>query len=198
MSKKKLISKHTTGGGGVPRISVTPITFREDTKLIPESVRNWFKKTAKSINTFANKEYKIPTNINIVNNVAMNYWTAGQRYGDTYEEHFNKVNEQLQEAGIGIKDTTIKPKQVASAISLVSAGLSKASPLLGFGLSAPDIVFDWAASIDEPSVINHVSTGLNHGETLTKVLTPSFKYDDYVVKFLRTAGNASDAAGIVD
>jgi len=47
-------------------------------------------------------------------------------------------------------------------------------------LAVPDIIFDTAASIDEPSTSNNIHTIADFPETVAK-FTPS-KIDDYVAK----------------
>ena len=211
MSKKKLIRKSQFSdtvtepkkeitfkyGKGAP-ISVSPIMFDNDVKLIPQSIRNFFKNLAKPINKFANKEFQIPVNINLVNNTALQTWTAGQRLGNTYEEHYNKTNELLNNYGMGIHDVSIKPSQVASGMSLAGSAVAPYHPIVGCIMAAPDIVFDVAAAIDEPTPKNVDFAAANFGEPIAEILTPTFKWDDLIIKGVNFIGNGTDAVGLIE
>ena len=93
-----------------------------------------------------------------------------------------------------------KPVTNAQAASAVSALAAPAGfiphpfpKIFSAIASTPDVIYDWAASIDEPSLRNHISTGLNHAEDAAKIVTPGFKYDDYLFKGLRILSNTDDA-----
>jgi hypothetical protein len=58
-------------------------------------------------------------------------------------------------------------------------------------MSVPDIIYDWAASIDEPNAINHAHTATDHLDLVTKVIPG--KYDDIVGHGVKIIGNADDA-----
>lgn len=87
--------------------------------------------------------------------------------------------------------------QVASAVSALASPAGfiphPVPKIFSAIASTPDIIYDWAASIDEPSLHNHISTGLDHAEDVAKIVTPGFKYDDYLFKGLRILSNADDA-----
>ena len=65
-------------------------------------------------------------------------------------------------------------------------------------MSVPDIIYDWASLIDEPKPSNAAHAATNHLEDVAKVVTPSWKYDDYVAKGLGILGNVDDASSAVD
>jgi hypothetical protein len=63
-------------------------------------------------------------------------------------------------------------------------------PIIGSIMRAPDVVYDWAAVIDEPNIENTIHVGTDHLEQLTKI-TPT-KYDDFVAKGAKIIGNLDD------
>ena len=84
--------------------------------------------------------------------------------------------------------------QKAAELALRGQGLNLAGPwgvVAARVLSIPDQVYDWAASIAEPTDIrNHYHTAANYLDKLSK-LTPT-KYDDYVAKAGELIGNIDD------
>ena len=56
----------------------------------------------------------------------------------------------------------------------------------------PDLVYDWAAYVDQPNDVNNtMHLASNYGENLAKI-TPG-KLDDYVAKAGKFIGNVDDA-----
>lgn len=86
----------------------------------------------------------------------------------------------------------INNSQMASAGSLTGTVAST----LGFKqanlLGVPDLIFDWAASIDEPENLrNHAHTATNYAEQIAKIVPG--KWDDYVAKTGNFVSNMDDA-----
>lgn len=85
--------------------------------------------------------------------------------------------------------------QMAAGWSLMGSGISAVGfPIIGSIMSAPDVVYDWAAAIDEPNIENTIHVGTDHLEQLTKI-TPT-KYDDFVAKGTKIIGNLDDISSL--
>ena len=85
-------------------------------------------------------------------------------------------------------------------MSLAGQPMSLAGPIGVLGttiMGVPDLIYDWAASIDEPENLrNHAHTATNYAEHLAKIVPG--KWDDYVAKagnFISNADDAFSAAG---
>ena len=124
--------------------------------------------------------------------------TTGTSYayaiGDEKRRHPELTEQQIHEiVNSRIKQNRKKlglPTDNNTTPSQAAAGLALGSLYYPW-LAVPDIVFDIAASIDEPSTSNNIHTVADFPETVAK-FTPS-KIDDYVAKGVQTLGNIDDA-----
>ena len=82
--------------------------------------------------------------------------------------------------------------------SLLMSIEGESSKVIGGLMSIPDIIYDWAALIDEPKPSNAAHAATNHLEDVAKVATPGWKYDDYIAKGLGILGNVDDASSAAD
>ena len=149
---------------------------------------NYFKKPIKwlahQINDYGNSKHP--------------FITTGTSYayaiGDEKRRHPELTEQQIHEiVNSRIKQNRKKlglPTDNNTTPSQAAAGLALGSIYYPW-LAVPDIVFDVAASIDEPSTSNNIHTIADFPETVAK-FTPS-KIDDYVAKGIQTLGNIDDA-----
>lgn len=102
----------------------------------------------------------------------------------TYQQAAEKVQKQYNQTrkNIGLPAETT-PSQSAAALAVIGGAFSP-------WFAVPDIVFDAAASIDEPSVSNILHTSADFPETVAKI-TPT-KVDDYVARGVQMLGNVDD------
>lgn len=134
--------------------------------------------------------------INNYGNSKQPFITTGTSYAyalaDEKKKHPKLTEQQIQ----GIVNLRIKQNRKKLGLptnntpSQAAAGLALGSfyyPLLAI----PDIIFDTAASIDEPSTSNNLHTIADFSEIVAKI-TPS-KIDDYIAKGVQTLGNIDDA-----
>ena len=148
---------------------------------------NYFKKPIKwlahQINNYGNTKQSIyPTGTAFV------YALSDERKKHpelTYQQVVEKVRKQYNQTrkNIGLPTETT-PSQSAAGLAITGGTFSP-------WFAIPDIVFDVAASIDEPSTSNNIHTIADFPETIAK-FTPS-KIDDYVAKGVQTLGNIDDA-----
>ena len=149
---------------------------------------NYFKKPIKwlahQINNYGNSKHP--------------FITTGTSYayaiGDEKRRHPELTEQQIREiVNSRIKQNRKKlglPTDNNTTPSQAAAGLALGSVYYPW-LAVPDIIFDTAASIDEPSTSNNIHTIADFPETVAK-FTPS-KIDDYVAKGVQTLGNIDDA-----
>ena len=147
---------------------------------------NYFKKPIKwlahQINDYGNtKQSSYPTGTAFV------YAISDERKKHpelTYQQAAKKVQKQYNQnrKNIGLPTETT-PSQSA-------AGLAVTGGVLSPWFAVPDIIFDAAASIDEPSTSNNLHTIADFPETVAK-FTPS-KIDDYVARGVQMLGNVDD------
>ena len=149
---------------------------------------NYFKKPIKwlahQINNYGNSKHP--------------FITTGTSYayaiGDEKRRHPELTEQQIHEiVNSRIKQNRKKlglPTDNNTTPSQAAAGLALGSLYYPW-LAVPDIIFDTAASIDEPSTSNNIHTIADFPETVAK-FTPS-KIDDYVAKGVQTLGNIDDA-----
>ena len=123
-------------------------------------------------------------------------WMHGDRLSDNYKDHARLVKDQVRKEWYEDPINNRTNAQKAATLSLLGQSFNFAGP---WGITAariasiPDQVYDWAASIAEPTnVRNHVHTAANYLDELAKI-TPT-KYDDYVAKAGELIGNADDIA----
>ena len=147
---------------------------------------NYFKKPIKwlahQINDYGNSKHP--------------FITTGTSYayaiGDEKRKHPELTEQQIKEnVDLRIKQNRKKlGLPTENTPSQAAAGLALGSIYYPW-LAIPDIIFDTAASIDEPSTSNNLHTIADFPETVAK-FTPS-KIDDYVAKGVQTLGNIDDA-----
>lgn len=127
---------------------------------------------------------------------SLGLWNRGHRLADNYKDHSILVKEQMKQAYESDPRHNRTNAQKAAELALRGQGLNLAGPwgvVAARVLSIPDQVYDWAASIAEPTnVRNHAHTAANYLDKLAKI-TPT-KYDDYVAKIGELIGNADDVA----
>lgn len=198
---KKLIPKHQLAG------PINLANRRPHSRTDGDVFTNFFKwlnkqpiikDIAHTINEFGNREApKVLTSGQryAIQDKAFLAWNNNDRREKTHSEHMkNYIKQETEKLKKSIPSKT--NSQVAAGTALVGTGASifggPYGKIAGTIMSIPDIVYDWAASIDEPEKLsNHAHTASNHLDKLTKI-TPT-KYDDYVAKFGEIIGNTDDA-----
>lgn len=129
-----------------------------------------------------------------VQDIAAHKWYREKdRRGATYNEHYNAIGEGLYRK---YKERTKKSNsQRAAGAALAGTGLGFLGPMgkaAGSVMGIPDLLYDWAASIDEPENLrNHAHTATNYAEQLAKIIPG--KLDDYVAKAGNLVSNMDDA-----
>ena len=149
---------------------------------------NYFKKPIKwlahQINNYGNSKHPF---ITTGTSYAYAIGDEKRRHPELTEQQIHEiVNSRIKQnrKKLGLPtDNNITPSQTAAGLALGSVYYP--------WLAVPDIVFDVAASIDEPSTSNTIHTIADFPETVAK-FTPS-KIDDYVAKGVQTLGNIDDA-----
>lgn len=131
-------------------------------EVVGKTIKPIIKKAAHYINEYGNQNGGV---INYMINPVV----------DTVQRRLKINNSQMAAAG-ALAGT------VASALGFKQANL----------LGVPDLIFDWAASIDEPENLrNHAHTATNYAEQLAKIVPG--KLDDYVAKTGNFVSNLDDA-----
>lgn len=125
---------------------------------------------------------------------AMMAWNNNDRRGKTHSEHMrNYTQDAINRKKASMPSRT--NSQVAAASSLAGTGVGFLGPIgkaAGVVMGIPDLVYDWAASIDEPENLrNHAHTATNYAEQLAKIVPG--KLDDYVAKTGNFVSNLDDA-----
>ena len=148
---------------------------------------NYFKKPIKwlahQINNYGNtKQSSYPTGTSFA------YAVSDERKKHpelTHQQAAERVQKQYNQTrkNIGLP-TEATPSQSAASLAVIGGAFSP-------WFTVPDIVFDTAASIDEPSTSNTLHTVADFPEAVAKV-TPT-KVDDYVAKGVQIIGNVDDA-----
>ena len=140
---------------------------------------------AHQINSYGNSESKAPsipgTSLawTISDEMKRNPKLTRQQAIENIERRSEKVRRKV---GISKKKST--PSQAAAGLAVIGGAFSP-------WLAVPDIVFDVAASIDEPSASNTLHTVADFPEAVAKI-TPT-KVDDYVARGVQMLGNVDDA-----
>lgn len=146
---------------------------------------NYFKKPIKwlvhQINNYGNSKQPIKTGTSYAYAIA----DEKKKYPELTEQQIReivnlRIKQNRKKLGLSTDKT---PSQAAAGLALG-----------GFyypWLAIPDIIFDVAASIDEPSTSNNLHTIADFPEVVAK-FTPS-KIDDYIAKGVQTLGNIDDA-----
>lgn len=148
---------------------------------------NYFKKPIKwlahQINDYGNtKQSNYPTGTSFAYAIS----DERKRHPElTHQQAAEKVQKQYNQArkNIGLSTTETTPSQSAAALAVIGGAFSP-------WFAVPDIIFDTAASIDEPSTSNTLHTVADFPEAVAKV-TPS-KVDDYVARGVQMIGNIDD------
>lgn len=155
------------------------------------------KKVAHAINEHGKQTSDAPFStgtLMVINDNARIAWYQGDRLGSTYQEHYDKYFDKFMEKRKQNRPTNnemaARQSVAGATVSLIKHPYAR---IAGTVMSAPDVVYDWAASIDEPNnTANHAHTATNHLESLAKI-TPT-KYDDIVAKTGNIIGNIDDVA----
>lgn len=140
---------------------------------------------AHQINSYGNSESKAPsipgTSLAwaISDEMKRNPKLTRQQAIENIERRSEKVRRKV---GIPKKKST--PSQAAAGLAVIGGAFSP-------WFAVPDIVFDTAAFIDEPSTSNTLHTVVDFPEAIAKV-TPT-KVDDYVARGVQMIGNVDDA-----
>lgn len=140
---------------------------------------------AHQINSYGNSESKAPsipgTSLAwaISDEMKRNPKLTRQQAIENIERRSEKVRRKV---GIPKKKST--PSQAAAGLAVIGGAFSP-------WLAVPDIVFDVAASIDEPSASNTLHTVSDFPEAVAKI-TPT-KVDDYAARGVQILGNVDDA-----
>lgn len=133
------------------------------------------KRLAHKINKYGNTEYHVPK----VPGTTLSYFISDEIKAHpelTYQQAYENISKR-----IGSKKTT--PSQASAGMAVLGGAFSP-------WFAAPDIIFDVAATIDEPSNSNIIHTVADFPEVIAK-FTPN-KIDDYVAKGVQTIGNVDD------
>ena len=165
----------------------------KDEKIMP-----MVKKIAHYINEHGNSYNDLKFNKNIHSYAAGRIWKykPQDRLSDNYSEHIRKyVEQKRREFEAGPKKSSMTNAQFAAQSSLIGQPMSFFGPVGTLGATIfgiPDLIYDWAASIDEPENLrNHAHTATNYAEQLAKIVPG--KWDDYVAKAGNFVSNMDDA-----
>ena len=189
--------KYQSGGVTAPWRTTSNNRSTEISRWLDSKVTPIVKKVAHTINEYGNKESeKIVSSgaRRAIFDQAMQAWNNKDRRGKTHSEHMkNYTQEAIQKKKDNMPSST--NSQVAAASSLVGSGVSFLGPvgkIAGTIMGIPDLVYDWAAYVDQPNnAKNTLHLASNYGENLAKI-TPG-KLDDYVAKAGKFIGNVDDA-----
>ena len=162
----------------------------------------WLETIAAKINEHG-KQYRPLT----FNETAVRYAAARQfrhnpkaRLSNSEHEHIEKyVAQRRKEFESSSKQSPVTNAQAASAASVIGSPLSFFGPAGTVGsaiLSAPDLIYDWAASIAEPNIKNHVSTASNHLEDAARIIPG--KWDDLAAKGAKAISNGVDTFSVFE
>lgn len=162
----------------------------------------WLEKTAAKINEHGKQHRPLTFNETAVRYAAARDFRHNPkaRLSNSENEHIEKyVAQRRKEFENSSKQSPVTNAQAASAASVMGSPFSFFGPIGTVGsalLSAPDLVYDWAASIAEPSIKNHVSTASNHLEDAARVIPG--KWDDLAAKGAKVISNGVDAFSVFE
>ena len=164
----------------------------KDEKIMPV-----VKKVAHYINEHGKQHKDLEFMDNATRYQAERIWKhrSQDRLSNNLEEHVRKyVQQKRSEFEQSSKKSPYTNSQAAAYLSATGSPMSFFGPIgtaTSTVIGIPDLVYDWAASIDEPENLrNHAHTATNYSEQLAKIVPG--KWDDYVAKAGNFVSNMDD------
>lgn len=162
----------------------------------------WLKTLAAKINEHGKQHRPLTFNETAASYAASRdfRYNPKARLSNSEQEHVEKyVAQKRKEFESSSNQSPVTRAQAASAASVIGSPLSFFGPVGMVGsaiLSAPDLIYDWAASIAEPNIKNHISTASNHLEDIARIIPG--KWDDLAAKGAKVISNGVDTFSVFE